>query len=289
MHVQSTSTRAQINRQTRRERLKDLIAPLGKDATYAEITDTAARAGFGGVNPSMLRLARAELWPEKYSLAVNTRGKDTEVILPEGYIDACTCPKCGCPRTHGHGLQHWGKFAGKRIRRCQECKYEWAPEYPDGVVPNKRMLYAARLKAATAEWCNKCQRMLPIDKFRAKSGAPELVRSGCVECLNTQRGKRQIVVTLAKYGLTVEQYEAILAAQGGRCAICREENKSPNVKYVPLCVDHCHDTGKFRGLLCNKCNLGMGNFDDDPERMEAAAEYVRRAKGRHPPTDAGGG
>ena len=78
--------------------------------------------------------------------------------------------------------------------------------------------------------------------------------------------------TLRQYGLTHADYDAMLAGQGGLCAICRQEpqgNKS-------LCVDHDHVTGSVRALLCIPCNLAIGNMDDDPTRLETAAQYLRR-------------
>lgn len=58
--------------------------------------------------------------------------------------------------------------------------------------------------------------------------------------------------------------------QNGVCAICL---KPPTVK--ALCVDHSHDTGTVRGLLCDKCNQGLGRFDDDPTMLEAAIQYLK--------------
>lgn len=77
-----------------------------------------------------------------------------------------------------------------------------------------------------------------------------------------------------KYGLTQEQYEAMLAEQDGRCAICRSPDW-PGKDRRPH-VDHCHKTGKIRALLCGKCNNGLGNYDDDPARLRAAADYLER-------------
>lgn len=74
---------------------------------------------------------------------------------------------------------------------------------------------------------------------------------------------------LRKYGLTLEGLHAMLAAQDGRCAICRRV-----VDYM-LLVDHDHDTGVVRGLLCRECNLGLGHFGDSISSLLAAAEYLR--------------
>lgn len=74
------------------------------------------------------------------------------------------------------------------------------------------------------------------------------------------------------YGLTQEQFEAMLEAQGGRCAICRTD--TPGGRDNRWHVDHCHATGKVRGLLCNGCNIGLGHFKDDPERLLAAVAYL---------------
>lgn len=75
----------------------------------------------------------------------------------------------------------------------------------------------------------------------------------------------------SKYGITAEQYDAMLAAQGGKCALCGREG---NVGGKRLAVDHCHGTGKVRGLLCNPCNTMLGNARDDVDLLTAAIAYV---------------
>ena len=76
-----------------------------------------------------------------------------------------------------------------------------------------------------------------------------------------------------KYGLTTDEYQSLCSSQGNVCAICgmpQNSKRGPN-----LSVDHCHETGKIRALLCVKCNTGLGMFKDDPRLMERAAEYIR--------------
>lgn len=77
-----------------------------------------------------------------------------------------------------------------------------------------------------------------------------------------------------KFGMSTEQYEAMLIAQGNHCALCPKPDR-PDKR---LAVDHDHETGKIRALLCDCCNRGLGLFDDDPVRLRAAAEYLEAHK-----------
>jgi len=69
-----------------------------------------------------------------------------------------------------------------------------------------------------------------------------------------------------RYGMTLEQYESLFEQQNGICAICKKPGK--------LEVDHDHATQKVRGLLCKKCNMGIGYLMDDVDTMLATAEYI---------------
>src|SRR2546430_14367333 len=71
--------------------------------------------------------------------------------------------------------------------------------------------------------------------------------------------------------LTEVEYKAMLDAQGGVCAICKEKPRGSR-----LAVDHLAGTDKVRGLLCNLCNPALGLFKDDPHRLKAAIEYLKR-------------
>jgi len=77
----------------------------------------------------------------------------------------------------------------------------------------------------------------------------------------------------AKYGITEARYLALLSEQDQRCKICRGD--VPGGPWNRFVVDHDHQTGAIRGLLCAHCNLGLGLFGDDPRRLEQAAEYLR--------------
>ena len=75
---------------------------------------------------------------------------------------------------------------------------------------------------------------------------------------------------LAKIGLIPEVYFDMLDKQGGVCAICKRTEPSGK----KLAADHCHTTGKIRGLLCRNCNVALGLFQDDPVRILIALDYL---------------
>jgi hypothetical protein len=79
---------------------------------------------------------------------------------------------------------------------------------------------------------------------------------------------------LRRRGLTLEGYADLLQAQDGRCAICREPSRGRR-----LAVDHDHITGRVRGLLCTRCNMGLGFFQDSAVRLQAAQRYIVDARG----------
>jgi len=79
-----------------------------------------------------------------------------------------------------------------------------------------------------------------------------------------------------EYGLSEDEHAAMLEDQEHRCAACGYPQTGRN-QYgpLPLHVDHSHRTGKVRGLLCLQCNAAIGHLQDDPERAEAVARYLR--------------
>lgn len=73
----------------------------------------------------------------------------------------------------------------------------------------------------------------------------------------------------AKFGISLETYERMFLEQKGLCAICNKAMKR-------LCVDHCHNTKQMRGLLCHKCNMALGGFNDSVELLKAAIKYLNK-------------
>ncbi len=82
--------------------------------------------------------------------------------------------------------------------------------------------------------------------------------------------------SLRQFGITVEEYDFLVGLQNSLCTICDKPETQLNKKGTPrdLSVDHCHKTGRIRGLLCASCNLGIGHFKDDIELLKRAINYL---------------
>lgn len=78
------------------------------------------------------------------------------------------------------------------------------------------------------------------------------------------------------YGITLSDYRVMYGQQEGRCALCVERISIEPLKRRTACLDHDHKTGKVRGLLCIKCNLGLGLIENRPKWAETAKQYLER-------------
>lgn len=103
-----------------------------------------------------------------------------------------------------------------------------------------------------------------------KSGQPKYA-GRCKSCWGSWNEDSRLRRT---YGITLDEYEAMAASQGGVCAICRR----PSQIARSLTVDHCHETGRVRGLLCHNCNLGIGHFRDCSEALTSAITYLKETQ-----------
>lgn len=133
--------------------------------------------------------------------------------------------------------------------------------------------------------CRKCGEEKHEMEFHKQSDKPDGLRTTCKNCTNganlnryktsektrAAHSKAARKYSLQKfYGITQEEYDLMYQQQGGKCRICRCEEGGRRFH-----VDHCHNTNKVRGLLCNLCNKGLGCFKDNTSILEEAIKYLR--------------
>lgn len=134
---------------------------------------------------------------------------------------------------------------------------------------------------SNSSWTSRCKqcRCLQAKQWRVNNpdkakAIAERAKPKQREYYESGRGKYQSRKgLLTRYGLTLEQYNAMVEAQGGVCAICgKPEDRE---KTYNLSVDHCHVTGRIRGLLCAKCNSALGHMEDNITYLQNAISYLK--------------
>lgn len=138
--------------------------------------------------------------------------------------------------------------------------------------------------------CTKCGILKPLSEFhaqrRTRDGRCEQCRACMAEDKRRFYAKPEARAKLKatefrsklryRYGLLEEEYDSLLAAQGGKCAICiKPPGDTPKTKR--LHVDHDHGTGRIRGLICLKCNSALAQFGDSLEGVMRAVEYLKQS------------
>lgn len=146
--------------------------------------------------------------------------------------------------------------------------------------------------------CRKCLNKKPISEFNihyGKTRTKDKLRHECKECQKKHSREHWVKIAVrekekkklynishrhiahnahlrSKYNISLEDYQSALKQQNGKCAICGSDK--PKGRYRNFAVDHDHSTGDIRGLLCAPCNTGMGHFQDSPELLRKAADYL---------------
>lgn len=146
--------------------------------------------------------------------------------------------------------------------------------------------------------CRDCDEAKPRDQFRKHPETKDRLHTYCSPCDNARRRAnkakadpesrerrkqttrswyyenqeryRDTYLTRV-YGISLAEYNALLESQGGKCGLCRIDEPGG---FGSWHVDHDHDSGAVRGLLCQRCNIGLGYFKDDPDVLRAAADYI---------------
>lgn len=130
--------------------------------------------------------------------------------------------------------------------------------------------------------CGRCREVKAYSEFTKSKATLDGLFNYCKLCRKTYRDnekekeyQRRRHITRA-YGITTDEYNKMWRLQKGLCSICGRSAKETSSKGDRLHVDHCHETGVVRGLLCSPCNHGLGHFGDDISRLANAISYLNK-------------
>lgn len=135
--------------------------------------------------------------------------------------------------------------------------------------------------------CSKCKKVKKLSEFSKRTTARDGLMFQCKLCSKEYAQKPEAKARSKvnkrnfcfkrNYGITLEQYRNMLTNQNNVCSICgKEETVVVRGTRHILSVDHCHGTNRIRGLLCGKCNRGLGAFDDNIDVMASAISYLKQ-------------
>lgn len=150
----------------------------------------------------------------------------------------------------------WLRWQHLPCARCQEGERVHGQSYCKGCLSETRRARRKRTDPAVL----KDRRRRDYDRERAKK-TPDQLRDDRYRW---------------KFGITLDDYHKMLEKQDGRCGICKSTEAGG--RWGTFAVDHCHTTGKVRGLLCSNCNNGIGKLGDTVEALESALDYLRRSQ-----------
>ena len=195
------------------------------------------------------------------------------------------CTKCGEEKP----LEDFVKDSRRSDNTRSYCKVcsnvattEWRKRY------NQRL---GRISVESKE-CSTCKSTKAAGEFSHKSGTRDGLQPECKSCAkvrNHNKRKKRLAENVdyeverhlqRAFGMSLKEYREMEEEQNHCCAICGTTNpgtrKRNGASQSRFCVDHDHETGEIRGLLCTNCNRGIGLLGDTLERLEAAAAYLRK-------------
>jgi hypothetical protein len=182
-------------------------------------------------------------------------------------------------------------------RKCSTCEKtkaltEFARSYKKNKTPEMLSFYRYRCKECQrVRWRERDRERNRTEYFKKRDQSPAkkeyikkrdkkraaegYYKEKWVNTSPAERKRHARQAKYRKYGLTNKEFAEMLKAQDNACAIC---GRVPKGREKALAVDHDHDTGKVRSLLCGRCNMGLGYFQDDSALLKKAQAYLRKFK-----------
>ena len=167
-----------------------------------------------------------------------------------------TCNKCQSTKEYSQFSKH-PTISDGYYNQCKSCRLK---------ARKKRESERFNPDFSGSKTCKKCNESKLKHNFLLNKSSKDGFNGWCKRCTKDSTIKN-------KYSISLEDYKSILNSQNNKCAICSTSIPGgPSNKFV---IDHCHKTNKVRGLLCNRCNTGLGKLGDTVESLERALEYLK--------------
>jgi hypothetical protein len=173
------------------------------------------------------------------------------------------CPDCGLTKPAEAFSRNAARPDGLQFY-CKECySTRSARAYRERRIRKGLPVRAGVVAPPGHKYCPGCCEVSPLSNWHRNASSRDGYASYCKTCRRVQGEADHLRRT---FGLSIAERDDLFAAQGGLCAICRARP----IRHI----DHDHPTGQLRGGLCGPCNMGLGQFEDDPQRLRAAARYL---------------
>lgn len=208
----------------------------------------------------------------------------------------CEVDGCGKPN-YGHGMcrMHWARWYNAKsdtstrsrcsVDGCQRicvglglCGLHYQRMRERGAVDDTQRALARKQRTVDGmRICFTCRRRLPRDEkhFGRRPGTSDGLKATCRECSYKASSRSMLK---SRYGITQSDFDSMFSRQNGCCAVCQRPFEfMRSVKASSPHVDHDHNTGKVRGLLCHHCNVLIGHAEEKIERLSAAIKYLQTA------------
>lgn len=144
------------------------------------------------------------------------------------------------------------------MKTCNRCKVD----KPLSEFPMRKKTYGDRVGLIPYYMCAVCKKEHEKEQYLIPARQEQIKKTA----------RRSYIKRT--YGISLEDYEDLIIAQNSVCAICEKDLSSLSGR--ELHIDHCHDSGKIRGILCSHCNVGIGNLNDDIDLLYAAIDYLSK-------------
>ncbi len=160
---------------------------------------------------------------------------------------------------------------------CKACfRVRYTRSYTKKAASEGRTVTPRRVLTEGTAYCPRCRQVQPVERFPRNRSTKSGRGAYCKPCHNAngreaharRPGGSRSYHLKRRYGITADEYDALVGEQGGVCALCEQR--------APQHVDHDHVTGRIRGVLCSCCNQALGNLRDSAATARRAADYLER-------------